>query len=391
MQVSDFMWQNLFFKLIVVAFIVFFAQTAIIQAQELHSDFKEQLSAEVLEIVDEYEREITGTEAKATIQEVRVVLQEGERAGEVVRFENELVTLKPGDNIFVNHVVTITGEEHFSYADYERRPALLFMVALFVVLLLVLSGWKGLRALVSLGLSIAAIFFLLVPALLAGWDPVIATVVIAAAILAMVFFGTHGFTTRSKIAFVGTVGAVVVTSIIAWGSASVMRLSGFSQDASVYLNFATNGTLDLAGLLTGSIIIGILGVLDDVSITQASVVEQLKRANTRLCFHELYWRASQVGRDHIGSLVNTLALAYVGVSLPLILLYAKAESSIWLSLNQEVIVAELLRIIVGSIGLIVAVPATTAVAAWYYDKRTVTGESKVAPCAHGHDHSDHHH
>jgi uncharacterized membrane protein len=382
------MWQNLFSKTTFLV-VLFISVITVAQAQEIHTDFEERLAAEVLEVVGEYERDIIGTDAKTTVQEVRVVLQDGERAGEVVRFENELVTLKPGDQIFVDRLVTINGEEHFSYADYERRPVLVFLAILFVVMLLLLSGWQGVRALASLGISIAAIFFLLVPALLAGWDPVLTSVGIAGIILAVVFFGTHGITTRSKIAFLGTFCAVIVTGFIAWGSSIMMRLSGFSQDASVYLNFATNGALDLSGLLTGSIIIGILGVLDDVSITQASVVEQLKHADPRLCFHELYQRASQVGRDHVGSLVNTLALAYVGVSLPLILLYAKADSLVWQTLNQEVVAAELLRIIVGSIGLILAVPATTAVAAWYYNKHTVAGEPKAAPCAHGHEH--HHH
>jgi len=379
------MWQNLFSKTIFLTAIILF-QTPIIHAQELHNDFQERIAAEVLEVVSEYEREITGTEAKATVQEVRVVLREGERAGEVVRFENELVTLEPGDHIFVNHMMPLGGDEYYSYADFERRPVLIFIALSFVILLLVLSGWQGVRALLSLGVSIAAILFLLVPALLAGWDPALASVGIAGAILAVVFFGTHGFTLRSKIAFFGTFGAVIVTGLIAWVSSEMMRLTGFSSDASVYLNFATNGTLDLSGLLLGSIIIGILGVLDDVSITQASVVEQLKYANTTLRFKELYQRAIKVGRDHIGSLVNTLALAYVGVSLPLILLYAKADSPLWQTLNQEVVAAELLCIIVGSIGLILAVPATTAVAAWYYERNEVDEKPEVSPCA-----GDHHH
>lgn len=361
------------------------------QSQEVHNDFKERLAAEVVEVVNEYERDITGTDAKTTVQEVRVVLREGDSVGEVVRFENDLIQLQPGDQIFVDHMVTTSGEEYFSYADYERRGVLLFLGALFVVMLLLLSGWQGVRALVSLVISVFAVFYLLVPALLAGWDPVLTSVGIAGIILSAVFFGTHGITIRSKIAFLGTFCAVIITGFIAWGSSVMMRLTGFSNDASVYLNFATDGALDLSALLTGGIIIGILGILDDVSITQASVVEQLKHADDTLGFSELYRRASQVGRDHVGSLVNTLALAYVGVSLPLILLYAKADSLVWQTLNQEVVAAELLRIVVGSIGLILAVPVTTAFAAWYFNKHSVIGESKAVSCAHGHDHDYHLH
>lgn len=375
------MWQRLFFKSILLGILLF---PAVGIAQDLHQDLQEQVPAEVLEIVSEYERSITGTEAVALVQEVRAVLLEGQKAGEVVRFENELATLKPGDRIIVNRIKLINGEEYVSYADFERRPVLIFMIAAFVFMLLVFSGWQGLRALVSLGGSIAAIFFLLVPALLAGFNPVLASVVIAGAILALVLFGTHGINSRSVIAFCGTISAVIVTGVIAVFSTNAMRLTGFSSDASVYLNFATNGNLDLSGLLLGGIIIGILGVLDDVSITQASVVQELKAANPVLKFMDLYQRAIKVGRDHIGSLVNTLALAYVGVSLPLILLYAQANSSVWQTLNQEVIVAELLRIIVGSMGLILAVPATTAVAAWWFGNKEVDKNS--IPHHHHHHH-----
>jgi uncharacterized membrane protein len=356
------------------------------QAQTLQQDYKERIPARVIEVVGEREREITGTDTTTWVQEVRVELLGGERSGEVAAMENEVVSLEPGDKIFVNRVVTIAGTEYITYADFERRPTLVVVTSLFVGALLILSRWQGVRALVSLGASVAAIFFVLVPLLLRGYDPAATSVVVAGAVLAFVLFGTHGFNPRTTIAFAGTFGAVVVTGLIAWWSSSTMHLTGFSSDASVYLNFATNGELDLAGLLLGSIIIGILGVLDDVSITQASVVQELKAANPSLKLWQLYQRALKVGRDHIGSLVNTLSLAYVGVSLPLILLYAKSDSSLWLSLNQEVVAAELLRIIVGSFGLILAVPATTVVAAWYWSEREV---SDAEGGAHGHHH--HHH
>ncbi len=378
------MWRAFYFKIVLG---LVFCLPIGVGAQELHQDLQEILPAEVLEIVDEYERDIAGTEAMATVQEVRVILRSGEREGEVVRFENELVPLEVGDKIFVHHMQAVGGEEYFSYADFERRPTLLIIAGLFVVMLLAFSGWQGVRALLSLGGSIAAIFFLLVPALLAGYNPALASVAIAGAVLSFVLFGTHGFNARTTIAFGGTFAAVVITGLLAWISSYTMRLTGFSADASVYLNFATNGKLDLSGLLLGSIIIGILGVLDDVSITQASVVEELKRANAKLGFGDLYKRAIKVGKDHIGSLVNTLALAYVGVSLPLILLYANANSSVWQTLNQEVVAAELLRIIVGSIGLILAVPLTTVVAAWFYQKYEF---DECEDMSH-HTHNHHHH
>jgi uncharacterized membrane protein len=177
--------------------------------------------------------------------------------------------------------------------------------------------------------------------------------------------------------------AVGVTCLIATISVAWLGLTGFSADASVYLNFATGGQLDLAGLLLGGIIIGLLGVLDDVAITQASVVQELKGANPTLGLRELYQRSIRVGRDHVGSLVNTLALAYVGTTLPLLLLFARSDATFLASINQEVIAAELVRIIVGSMGLVLTVPFTSFLAAYYFKSRIVDNHSSPS---HGHHH-----
>lgn len=355
-------------------------------AQEVHQDVHEVVKAEVLEVVREEQREITGTSATALEQEVRVIFREGEREGEVASLVNEVVRLEPGDKIFVNRMVAIDGTETVTYSDFERRPVLAVLALVFVGALLFFSRWQGVRALASLALSICAIFFVLVPALLAGYDATLTSIGIAAIVLAIALFGTHGINANSVIAFGGTYGAVIITGLIAYPAVHIMRLTGFSDDAAVYLNFATNGQLDLVGLLLGAIIIGILGALDDVAITQVSVVEELKAANASYGFSKLYARASVVGRNHIGSIVNTLALAYAAVSLPLILLYAKTGSSWVTILNQEVVAAEILRIIIGSLGLILAVPVTTFVAAWYYQHREVVLEEGK-----GHGHHHHHH
>lgn len=375
------MWRDLFFS---VLLLVLFCVPSATQAQELNQDLQERVSAEVLEIVSVSEREVPGTGVSTQVQDVRALVRDGERAGEVVRFENDMVILEPGDDIFLYRLVTFEGQEIITFADFERRPTLIIITVIFVGLLLLFAGWHGLRSLVSLILSIAAIVFLLVPALLAGYDPVLTSVGIAGAVLALVLFGTHGFSPRVFIAFGGTFFAVVVTGIIAYIASDAMRLTGFGNDASVYLNFATDGKIDLSGLLLGGIIIGILGVLDDISITQAAMVQELKSANHNLGFKELYVRASRVGKYHLGSIVNTLALAYVGVSLPLILLYAKTNSGIGLIFNQEVVAGELLRIIVGSIGLILAVPVTTLLASWYFQDKIIDEKGDSSHCGHTH-------
>lgn len=356
-------------------------------AQVVQNDLKETVQAEVTKIISEDTREIMGTGAETLVQEVEVEIKEGVRTGVRATFMNDLVELEVGDNIFVNRIVGIDNVEHIIFKDYDRRWQLASLAVIFAGLLLWFAGRQGLLALVSLLLSMGAILFLLIPALLAGYSPAWTSLGIAAIILALVLFITHGVNARSVTAFFGTMSAVLVTCAVAAVWVSSMRLTGFGSDASVYLNFSTGGQLDFAGLLLGSIIIGILGVLDDVSITQSSVVQELKAANANLNFLELYRRAIRVGRDHVGSLVNTLALAYVGVSLPLVLLFARTDAEIGMIINQEVVAAELVRIIVGSIGLVLAVPLTTLAAAWWFSRHEVAPEDvHVHACSHHHHH-----
>ncbi len=359
-------------------------------AQEVHQEFQETVRAEVLEVVEEFEREIIGTGASTTVQELRIEIKEGIRNGEVVRLDNDLIVLAPGDDIYVNRLQAIDGTEYYLFKDVERRLPLLIIVLIFVALVVGLSGMQGVRAVLSLALSIGSIIFILIPALIAGYSPALTSLGIAGLILSATLFLTHGFKPRVVITFFGTFGAVFVTCLIAFIWVEWMRFTGFSDDSSVYLNFATGGTIDLTGLLLGGIIIGLLGVLDDVSITQASVVQELKAANPNFGFKDLYNRALRVGKDHVGSLVNTLALAYVGASLPLLLLMAYSEAPALIILNQEIIAVEVLRIVVGSIGLILAVPLTTALAAWYFAKKEVLVDSHENDL-HGHHHGHSHH
>lgn len=370
-------------KLFVIALFFFFPVLSHAQAI-VHNELKETIPAEVIQVSETYTREVPGTETTVNIQEITVRLLDGEANGELRTFDNELAELAVGNKVYINRVITINGDEMIILMDIDRRFELLVLGLFAIAVILFFSRGQGARALLSLGLSIGAIIFLLIPALLAGWNPALASLLIAGCILALVLFLTHGINPRSVTAFIGTWSAVVLTCILAYISVDAMNLSGFSSDAAVFLNFATKGSLDFAGLLLGSIIIGILGVLDDVSITQASVVQELRAANSNLSMYELYNRAINVGRDHIGSLVNTLALAYVGVSLPLILLYARADTDLMITINQEIVAAELVRIIIGSIGLVLAVPLTTIMAAWYFSKQDKVEADVPHHCGHHH-------
>lgn len=350
-------------------------------AQQAYDELQAILRAEVTAIQSERQDRILGTEAIATVQTVEARILEGAETGKLVEFENDLVKLEVGDAIFLSHVRDLSGVDIYLLKDVNRHSGLILLSILFCALLLIFAGRQGLRALLSLLASIAAIVFVLVPALLAGYDPALSSFAIAGVILALALFGTHGVNSLSVTAFGGTFLSVGLTCLVAWFFVTNMRLTGFGSDASVYLNFATEGQLDLVGLLLGSIIIGVLGILDDVSITQASVVAALRSANPSLSVYDLYRRAIKVGRDHVGSLVNTLALAYVGAALPLVLLFSTSEAPLSFTINQEVVAAELARIMIGSIGLILAVPLTTIIAAWWFGRH---GTNSVSIETHHH-------
>ncbi len=343
-------------------------------AQEVYQDLQETVPATVLRILNEETRDIIGTDADTIVQTVQVQIEGGAKTGEVATFETDLMRLEVGDAIYVNRLIGIDGREYFEFKDANRLAALVVLGILFVGLLVGLAGFHGVRAVVSLVLSVFIILFVLVPLLLKGYPPVPTSVLIAGVVLAGALFLTHGIRPQSVIAFLGTFTAVIVTSVVAGIFVSLSHLTGLSSDEAIYLNFSTKGTLDFGALLLGSILIGIIGILDDVAITQASVVRELKGANVQFGVRELYTRALHVGRDHMSSLVNTLAFAYVGAALPLVLLLAQAGSSIVLSVNQEVVASELIRIFVGSIGLIIAVPLTTIIAAVWYAKHPIDGD-----------------
>lgn len=358
-------------RISIVVLLVALFVPVMVMAQTAYEELQDTIKAEVEEIVSERVERIMGTDANTVVQTVNARVTDGEQEGEVVSFENDLVPLAVGDSIFLSHVRDINGRDIYILQDVDRGGPLTLLLLLFVGLLLWFAGRQGGRALIALFLSIIGIVFVLLPALLAGYDPILMSLLISGVILALALFGTHGFSALSVIAYSGTVAAVLATSVIAWWFVGALRLSGYGSDASVYLNFATRGELDLAGLLLGSIIIGVLGVLDDISITQASVVRELRAANTHFSPAELYQRAVRVGRDHVGSLVNTLALAYVGAALPLVLLFSTSDAPLYFTLNREVVASELARILVGSIGLILTVPLTTAIAAWWFGNREV--------------------
>ena len=333
-------------------------------AQELHQDVRATYHARVLEALSEEARLVPGTNVTTTVQELRVEILDGDLKGQVVEFSNDFFEFKPGETLFIDSLRTIEGVEFYSVREPDRRAPLFLFAALFAAVTIVFGGFQGARSLIALAGSLIIILFFLLPTLLSGAPPVATSILFAVAILAFVMGVTHGINRASITAFLGTVAAVALTGILARIAIDMTKLTGFISDEAVYLNLNTGGTLDVSGLLLGAVIIGVLGLLDDITITQTSVVEEIRAAGKTLSHRAIYRRALRVGKEHVGALVNTLALAYAGASLPLLLLFSLSDASALTIINREVFASEIIRTLVGSIGLVLAVPLSTALAVW---------------------------
>lgn len=352
-------------------------------AQEIHESYKGTFRGKVLEVTAEEMRNIPGTDAEHLYQTVKVEILDGEEEGKIITIENDYLELDKGDRFYFNHNVYIDGSEIYAVTNIDRRGALAFFVLLFVGAVITFGGWQGVRSLVALLGSFVAIFYVLLPGLLQGWSPLLLSTLVASGVLFVAIFFTHGFNRESLVAYAGTMVAVALTAVLAILAVFSSDLSGFVGDESVFLNINTNGTLNFSGLLLGAIVIGVLGVLDDIAVTQAAVVSELYNSNTNISRMEVYRRAMRVGREHAGALVNTLVLAYTGVSLPLLLHFYMSDIGFLSLINSEVFATEIIRAVVGSIGLIMTVPIVTALAV-YYLKGYVPKHTHTHCHGHGH-------
>jgi uncharacterized membrane protein len=363
--------------------LVFFLLPNTGSAQEIFNEDQGIWHGQVVEVIADKTEIIPGTDTEHLLQTITVDVLDGPKEGEIITIENDYLELSKGDKFYFRYDVYIDGSESYGVVNIDRKGALYFLIGLFVLAVVIFGRWQGVRSLFALAGSFFAIFYILMPGILGGWNPVLASVLVASVILFAAIFFTHGFNRESAVAYSGTMIAVFLTSLFAIFSVALTDLSGFASEASTYLNFNTRGSLDFTALLLGAMIIGVLGVLDDIAVTQAAVVTELFNSNPALSRAEVYRKALRVGREHVGALVNTLVLAYTGASLPLLLHFYTASSSLSMSLNTELFATEIVRTIVGSIGLILAVPIVTALAVFYLKDYKPKHEHSHS---HGHSH-----
>jgi uncharacterized membrane protein len=296
---------------------------------------------------------------------VTVTVDDGPDAGEVVVLTEAQGTSAPrisdGDGLVLARAGDLPLETRYQVVDKQRGPPLAVLAALFAVAVVAVGRWRGLAALVGLGITFALLTLFVLPALLQGRDPLQVAVVGSAAIMFVALYLSHGVSVRTTVALFGTLVSLALTGALAALFVAVGEFSGLVSEEAIFLS-ATSSEIDLRGLLLAGILIGALGVLDDVTVTQTSAVFELHAANPGLGRARLAAGAMRIGRDHIASTVNTLVLAYAGASLPLLLLFVLAAQPVADTLTNEVVAQEVVRTLVGGLGIVASVPLTTALA-----------------------------
>jgi uncharacterized membrane protein len=267
-----------------------------------------------------------------------------------------------GDDVLLDVQTDGNGGVFYSFVDYRRGGSMLVLVMIFVAAVLLLGRWRGLGALAGLAISLVALIWFVLPALLDGSNPVLVAVVGSSVIAYVSLYLAHGFGPATNVALLSTLLCLALTGLLAWLFVHAATLTGLSDESSLFLE-SLGVRIDPRGLLLAGVVIGSLGVLDDVTVTQVSAVGELHRLQPAATVSELYRAAVTIGRDHISSTVNTLVLAYAGAALPLLVLFTEVGNSISDVATREQVAVEIVRTLVGSIGLVASVPISTALAA----------------------------
>ncbi|MGW6025897.1 YibE/F family protein [Streptomyces sp. NPDC055099] len=297
---------------------------------------------------------------KATI-EVTSGKDKGRTFTEIVQPDSPR-QLREGQQVVVAYEPTAPEALQYSVTDVNRKFPMALLAGIFALVVVAVGRLRGVMALVALALSFLVLTFFILPAILQGSNPLVVAVIGASAIMLIALYLCHGLTARTSVAVLGTLISLLLIGLlgslfIGWAS-----LTGNTDDNTGLIH-GLYPSIDMSGLLLAGVIIGSLGVLDDVTVTQTSAVWELHQANPTMGWRGLYGAAIRIGRDHIASVVNTLVLAYAGAALPLLLLFSIAQSSVGTVANSELVAEEIVRTLVGSIGLVASVPVTTALAA----------------------------
>jgi uncharacterized membrane protein len=318
----------------------------------------------------EYVEATVVTVEACDLAELCAVVEVGEGAGAgdytLIGLPPEVVAagVEEGDGFVLSRDAGAEGGPAYGFFDYEREAPILTLAVGFALVVAVVARLRGLASLVGLGFAFFVLLRFVLPGILADESPTLITLVGSSAIMFVVLYLAHGFSARTTTALIGTLFGLALVAVLGSASVAAAQLTGLTSEETITLS-GYDPTLDFSGLVMAGIVVAGLGVLNDVTITQASAIWQLREASPEITWRELYTRGMAIGRDHIASTVYTLVFAYAGAALPLLLLFELYSQPAWVTITSSAMAEEVIRTLVGSIALVLAVPVTTAVGAFF--------------------------
>jgi len=323
--------------------------------------------AEVTQIIEE--GEVTMGTHVQKYQIARVKISEGKYAGIEMEIDygkrqirSDEYDLAAGDKVMVSISKTPDNVINAYFVDFVRAAPMLWLTGIFAIAIILISAWKGIRALLSMAFSLYVIIGYIIPHILVGEDPLYVSIVGSAILLGVSLYLTYGWTLKTHASVISMVLVLLLTGALSALFVVFTKLNGTGDENVMFLMQMMETPINLRGLLLGGMIIGALGVLDDLVTTQSAAVFELHHANPNFEFRELYNSAMRIGQDHVAATVNTLVLAYAGASLPMMLMFSLGGGDYGYIVNFAFIAEEIVRTLVGSLGLIAAVPLTTVIA-----------------------------
>lgn len=335
--------------------------------------------AEVTRIIEEGEIDMGGHTQK--YQVARVNILSGEYAGIVMEIDygkrqvrSDEYDLAVGDKVMVSISKTPENVVNAYFVDFIRTTPIVWLTVIFAAAIIFISRWKGVGALLSMVFSLSVIINYIIPHILIGEDPLRVSIIGSIILLGVTLYLTYGWTLKTHAAVLSMIFVLLLTGALSALFVVFTKLNGTGDENVMFLMQAMETPINLRGLLLGGMIIGALGVLDDLVTTQASAVFELHHANPNFGFRALYNSAMRIGQDHVAATVNTLVLAYAGASLPMLLLFSLARGDFSYLINFAFIAEEIVRTLVGSLGLIAAVPLTTVIAILFAQRAESLGK-----------------
>lgn len=311
-------------------------------------------------------------------QELEIELTKGDDKGEKITIKNSQASMgmvnvqfqkyQVGDNVRIIKTQLADDQVNYSIDGKVKRTGLVVLLILFILVVLAVGKVWGLLSIFGLLVSFGVIFQMVIPMIINGTNPILSAVIGSIIIIPTTFYISHGFNKKTHVGVIATFIGLIITGLLAVYFVDATHLTGFASEEAGFLQVERRGSIDIRGLLLAGIIIGTLGILDDVTIGQASTVQQLRRANKDMTVRELYQTGMNVGQDHISSMVNTLVLVYSGSALPLLLLFFGSDKGFTQIIEFELIAEEIVRMLVGSIGLVLSAPLATILAAVWFGR-----------------------